>query len=55
MVSRASTSRGHLDGMRRRSKDAKPDYLVPRKKGNRLKGELKGGTRKGPTIRTKTL
>lgn len=46
-MARASTSRGQLDGMRRRSKDAKPDWITPRKNGNRLKSELKG-TRKKP-------
>lgn len=48
-MARASTSRAQLDGMRRRSPDAKPAYLNPRKKGNRLKSELKGATRKQPS------
>jgi catalase len=40
-MARASTGKAQLDGMRRRSKDAKSSYLSPRKKGNRLQKELK--------------
>ncbi len=47
-MARASTGRAKLDNMRRRAKGANPDYLVPRKRGNRDKDVL----RKTPLARS---
>jgi len=47
-MARASSGKAKLDGMRRKAKGENPDWLYPRKDGNRLKSELKGGTRKPP-------
>ena len=42
-MARSSSGRAKPDGMRRRSSDAKPKYLSPRKRGNRLREELMKG------------
>lgn len=39
-MARSSSGQAKPDGMRRRAKGAKPDYLSPRRKGNRQKEEL---------------
>ncbi len=39
-MARASSCRAKHDGMRRRSKDAKPKHLAPKKKGSREKDKL---------------